>query len=55
MLIDAFEDTLRAPMLKNREDPLTMLVAKHIIRLAREGERDPIILRERTLAMLRQV
>ena len=48
-LVEAFEDTLRALKLVDREDPVTMLVAKRIIELAKQGERDPVQLRERTL------
>ena len=46
VLIDAFEDTLRALRLHDREDPLTMAVAKIIIELAKDGERDPTRLRD---------
>jgi hypothetical protein len=49
VLIDAFENTLRELNLVDREDPLTLLVAKRIIEIANEGERDPIKLRERAL------
>jgi len=52
LLIDVFEDTLAALNLANREDPLTTVVAERIIELAKEGERDPKRLRERTLATL---
>ena len=48
-LVEAFEDTLRALNLAGREDPITMLVAKRIVELAKQGERDPVQLRERTL------
>lgn len=49
VLIDAFEDTLRALRLHDREDPLTMAVAKIIIQLAKDGERDPTRLRDLAL------
>jgi hypothetical protein len=49
VLIDAFEDTLRALRLHDREDPLTMAVAKIIIELAKDGERDPTRLRDLAL------
>jgi len=46
VLVDAFEDTLRALKLVDREDPMTMAVAKIIIELAKDGERDPTRLRD---------
>ena len=46
VLIEAFEDTLRALKLADREDPLTMTVAKLIIEFAKEGDRDPNRLRD---------
>jgi hypothetical protein len=39
-LIRAFENTLRVLGLTNREDPLTVAVAKLIIQLAKGDERD---------------
>jgi tRNA C32,U32 (ribose-2'-O)-methylase TrmJ len=45
-LMEAFEETLRALNLVDREDRLTMRVAKLIIEFAKEGERDPNRLRE---------
>jgi hypothetical protein len=45
-LIEAFEETLRALNLVDREDRLTMTVAKLIIQFAKEGERDPGRLRD---------
>ena len=49
LLVDVFEDTLRTLKLVDREDPVTVLVAKHIIELAKAGERDPVRLRDLTL------
>jgi hypothetical protein len=49
VLVAAFEDTLRALSLVNRADPATEIVAKKIIELAKQGERDPIRLRERVI------
>jgi hypothetical protein len=40
-LITAFETCLTKLRLTDRDDPATMTVAKVIIRLAKEGERDP--------------
>ena len=37
----AYEECLRLLKLANRADPITELVAKHIIEVARTGERDP--------------
>lgn len=49
MLRDVFEDTLRALNLADRSDPVTMLVAKKLIELASQGERDAGRLREAAL------
>jgi hypothetical protein len=46
MLRDVFEDTLRALKLVDRSDPVTLLIAKKIIELARRGERVPARLRQ---------
>jgi hypothetical protein len=43
--ITALEDTLSALGLVDRNDPAVLLVAKHIIELAKHGERDPVRLR----------
>jgi hypothetical protein len=48
----AFEDTLRSLRLVKRSDPAVSIVAKHIIEIAKSGERDPMNLRERTLRAL---
>jgi len=54
VLILAFEDTLKVLRLVDREDPVTMLVARTIIDLAKQGERDPVRLREATLKEIRR-
>ena len=46
VLVGAFEEALRELRLVDRTDPATLLVAKKIIALAQQGERDPIRLRE---------
>jgi hypothetical protein len=46
VLSTAFEEALRELKLVDRTDPATLLVAKRIIELAQQGERDPIRLRE---------
>ncbi|MFL6798519.1 MAG: hypothetical protein ACJ8F3_14000 [Xanthobacteraceae bacterium] len=48
-IILAFEDALGSLRLVNREDPAVLLVAKVMIELAKAGERDPVVLRDRTL------
>jgi hypothetical protein len=53
VLIEAFEETLRALKLADREDPLTMTVAKLIIEFAKEGDRDPNRLRDLVVKTLR--
>ena len=45
-MVGAFEEALRELRLVDRTDPATLLVAKKIIALAQQGERDPIRLRE---------
>jgi hypothetical protein len=49
VLVAAYEDALRALSLVNRADLATEMVAKRIIELAKQGERDPIRLRERAI------
>ena len=46
VLSSAFEEALRELRLVDRTDPATQLVARRIIELAQQGERDPIRLRE---------
>ena len=46
ILSNAFEEAVRELRLVDRTDPATQLVAKRIIELAQQGERDPIRLRE---------
>jgi len=52
ILVEAFEGALKALKLKDREDPLTLCVARCVIDLGKQGERDPTRLRERTLEIL---
>ena len=51
-LVLAFEDTLRALALTKREDPFTLTVAKLIIQLAKDDEREPGRLRDGVLEAL---
>ena len=44
-LATAFEDTLRTLRLADRNDPIVLMVAKKVIELARQGERNPERLR----------
>jgi hypothetical protein len=53
VLVGVFEDTLRALNLTNRQDPLAISVAKLIIEFAKDGERDPIRLRDLVLKTVR--
>ena len=41
ILISAFEITLREASFVHREDPLTLMIAKEIVAIATDGERDP--------------
>ena len=52
VLATAYEQTLRALGLKQREDPLTELVARKIISISQTGVRDASILTERAIAEL---
>ncbi len=42
-LVAAFEDTLSALGLVDRKDPAVLMVARRIIDLARDGERNPAL------------
>ena len=53
-LVDAFEDTLRALDLTDQDDPVSIRVAKIIIGLAKDGERDPLRLRDLALKFVRR-
>jgi hypothetical protein len=49
VMVAAFEDALRDLKLANRADPAAEIVARKIIELAKQGERDPVRLRERVV------
>jgi len=53
VLTTAFEDTLRTLRLANGGDPVTEIIARKIIELAQQGERDPVQLRERAIDFCR--
>jgi hypothetical protein len=46
VLVTAFHEALQQLGLVNRNDPVTLRIAKRIIALAQDGERDPIRLRD---------
>ena len=50
VLLEAFEQSLKALRLVNREDPATLLVAEKVLEAARGGERDMQRLRTWVLA-----
>ena len=53
ILIGALPGIAQGAELTDREDPLTLLVAKKILELAKEGERDRVRLREAAVASFR--
>ena len=53
-LTAAFEAALARLALTDRKDPLTTAVAKAVIQLAKDGERDPERLRDGALRSLRK-
>jgi hypothetical protein len=52
-MITAFEDTLRELKLTDRDDPIVEMVARIIIGCAREGNRDPVSMKECALSTVR--
>ena len=55
ILTSAFDDALRRLRLADRADPATEVVARKIIELAQQGERDPTRLSERAIQALTSV
>jgi hypothetical protein len=53
VIATAFEDTLNALGLINRQDPAVTMVARRMFELARGGEHDPILLRDAVLKSFR--
>jgi hypothetical protein len=53
VLVGVFEDALRGLKLVDRSDPAMTLIAKRIIDIARQGERDPDTLRAAVLKSFR--
>jgi hypothetical protein len=54
-LTRALEDALHQLRLTDRNDPAATIVANRIIELARQGERDPIRLRDQAIQSLRYI
>jgi hypothetical protein len=52
-LVTAYEQTLRALRLKDRNDPITQLVAEKIIAIGRMGIEDPAEISKLALKQLR--
>jgi hypothetical protein len=52
VLSTAFDEALRALGLVDRSDPATEIVARRIIELAQQGERDPVLLCRRAVDSL---
>jgi len=52
-LVTAYEQTLRALLLKDRNDPITQLVAEKIIAIGRMGIEDPAEISKLALKQLR--
>ena len=48
-IVSAFEGALNALGLVDRTDPAVLMVAQRVVYFAKEGERDPIVLRDRVL------
>lgn len=48
----AYEDALKELRLADRTDPVTEIIAKAIIDIARTGEKDPEKIRERAISTL---
>jgi hypothetical protein len=53
VLVDAFEGGIGA-LGVDRNDPIAVALAKTIIALAQQGERDPVLLRERAVEAVSQ-
>jgi hypothetical protein len=52
VLTAAFEDILRTMHLVDRSDPAVMMVAKCTIEIAKQGERDPVKLRDKVVKLI---
>jgi hypothetical protein len=54
VLVEAFECALNELGLADRNDPATLVVAKHIIAFAKAGACDPVRMRDLTVKAIRQ-
>jgi hypothetical protein len=52
ILVDAFDGALKK-LVVDRRDPEALVVAKHLISIAKAGERDPVRLRDLTVRAVR--
>jgi hypothetical protein len=52
ILVDAFDGALKK-LAVDRRDPEALVVAKHLISIAKAGERDPVHLRDLTVRAVR--
>jgi hypothetical protein len=52
ILVDAFDGALKK-LAVDRRDPEALAVAKHLISIAKAGERDPVRLRDRAVQAVR--
>jgi hypothetical protein len=52
ILVDAFSGALKK-LVVDRRDPEALVVAKHLISIAKAGERDPVRLRDLTVQAVR--
>jgi hypothetical protein len=52
VIVTAFDEALRTLNLVDRDDPVVMMLAKLTIEVAKQGERDPVRLRERVLRLM---
>ncbi len=50
-MTDAYEEALRLLRLRDRSDPLTELIAIHIVAITKTGERDPGIIASQAMKL----
>lgn len=53
-MVSAFEEALKALDLADKDDPLSQMVARKIVEIAKLGERDPKRICERALVDIRR-
>jgi hypothetical protein len=53
-MVAAYEHCLETLGLADRSDPVTELIAKHIIEIAQTGERDPLVISEQVAEVLQR-